>query len=90
MTIYAVHDLGVKRTLLIWGYNKVGKQMKGDRIYTCAAGNISDHWRPNTFLKINTEDYKTRDTGSLFQHFMTRTENVPLLRQKRHCPYSNL
>ncbi len=38
--------------------------MNGDRNYTGAAGKISDHWRSNCFLKIDTEGDKTRGAGS--------------------------
>ncbi len=49
---------------------------------TGTAGKISDHWRSNCFLKINTGGNKTRGAGNLFQHFTTRTENAPLLRRR--------
>ncbi len=46
-------------------------------------GKLSDHWRPNCFLKKNSEGDKVRDAGNLFQYFMTRPEKVPLLRRRR-------
>ncbi len=38
------------------------------------AGKISDHWRSNCFLKVDTEGDRTRCAGCLFQYFTTRTE----------------
>ncbi len=55
--------------------------MKENRIYTGAAGKILDHWRSNCFLKIDTEDDKTRSADNLFQYFTTRTEKASLLRR---------
>ncbi len=59
-----------------------------DKSYTGAAGKISDHWRSNCFLKIDTEGDKTRCVGSLFQKFTARTEKAPLLRRRWHGPCS--
>ncbi len=39
--------------------------MNGDRNYTGAAGKLSDHWRSNCFLKIDTEGAKTRCAGCI-------------------------
>ncbi len=57
--------------------------MNGDRSYTGAAGKISNQWRSNCFLKIETEGAMTRCAGSLFLYFTTRAEKAQLLRRRR-------
>ncbi len=58
---------------------------KGNRNYASAAGKNLTIEGP-----VDTEDYRTRGTGNLFQFFTTSTENAPLLRRRRLGPCSNL
>ncbi len=59
--------------------------MERNRIFAVTAGTISDHWRSNCFLKIDTESDKTRSVGNLFQYVTTRSEKAPLLAVIERC-----